>query len=149
MGLYLEDFEIGRTLTTRARTVGEGDVTLFAGLVGDHNPLHVDEEFARASGYGGRIAHGPLTLAMAIGLVSQLNLIDGTTTGLLGLEWSFAAPVRLGTTVHARVTALDARPSRSRAGEGVLTLGIDVLDARGAKLQHGRMTLMMLRRPPP
>ena len=55
MGLYLEDFEINATRRTRGRTIGEGDVTLFAGLVGDYNPLHVDEEFAKYSTFGTRV----------------------------------------------------------------------------------------------
>ena len=52
MGLYLEEFEIGKTLTTRGRTVGEGDISVFAGLVGDHNPLHVDDTPEALPGHG-------------------------------------------------------------------------------------------------
>jgi acyl dehydratase len=56
-GLYLEDFELNRTQRTRGRTIGEGDVSPFAGLVGDYNPLHVDEDYSRQEGlFGGRVA---------------------------------------------------------------------------------------------
>ena len=98
MGLYLEDFELNATRRTGGRTIGEGDVSLFAGLVGDHNPLHVDEEFSRQSIFGSRVAHGPLVLSTAIGLMSQLNWIDGTALGLLGVSWEFHAPVKFGDT---------------------------------------------------
>jgi len=147
MGLYLEDFELDRTLTTNARTVGEADVTLFAGLAGDFNPLHVDAEFAGKTAFGGRIAHGPLVLAMAIGLMAQLNLIDGTALALLDLKWEFKAPVKLGDTVRARVTPVAKRPSRT-AGRGVLTLRFDVENQRGETVQTGAITLLMKTRPP-
>lgn len=142
MGLHLEDFELDRTLTTRARTVGEGDVSLFAGLVGDHNPLHVDEEFCRGTPYGGRIAHGPLTMSMAIGLMSQLNLVDGTALGLLGVGWDFQGPVRIGDTIHARVTPVEKRPSQ-KGGRGIVKLGFEVVNQRGEVVQTGFMTLLM------
>jgi len=142
VGLYLEEFELGRPLTTRARTVGEGDISLFAGLVGDFNPLHVDEDFSRGTRYGGRIAHGPLTMSMAIGLMSQLNLVDGTALGLLNVGWDFQRPVRIGDTIHARVTPIEKRASR-QAGSGVLKLGFEVVNQRGEVVQSGAITLLM------
>ena len=146
MGLYLEDFDINVTQQTRGRTIGEGDVSLFAGLVGDFNPLHVDEAFCRETPYGGRIAHGPLSLSVAIGLMSQLNWIDGTALGLLGLSWDFQAPVRLGDTIYARATPLEARPSRT-PGRGVLKIGFEVINQRAEKVQSGTIALLMRRRP--
>src|SRR5262249_36158118 len=146
LGLYLEDFEIDRTHRTRGRTVGEGDVSLFAGLVGDHNPLHVDEEFSRNSIFGGRVAHGPLVLSSVIGLMSQLNWIDGTALGLLSVSWDFKAPVKLGDTISAKVTPLDARPTRT-PGRGVLKIGFEVLNQREETVQVGSITLLMQRRP--
>ena len=145
MGLYYEDFEPDRPVVTRGRTVGEGDITLFAGLVGDHNPLHVDEHYCASTPYKGRIAHGPLTLAMAIGLMSQQNLIDDTTTGLLGLSWSFAAPVKIGDTIHAVVTLASKRPTKDPL-RGIVVLHLDVKNNTGKSVQTGEMTLMMKRR---
>jgi acyl dehydratase len=146
LGLYLEDFEINRTRRTRGRTVNEGDVSLFAGLVGDHNPLHVDEEFSRKNIFGGRVAHGPLVLSSAIGLMSQMNWIDGTAMGLLGVTWEFQAPVKLGDTISADVTPLEARPSK-KAGRGVLKLGFEVLNQREEVVQKGSIVLLMQCRP--
>ena len=146
MGLYYEDFEPGGVIVTRGRTVGEGDITLFAGLSGDFNPLHVDDAFCQETQYKGRIAHGPLTLAMAIGLMSQQNLIDGTTTGLLGLSWSFSAPVAIGDTIHARVSLKSKRPTRDET-RGIVVLHLDVRNQRDVSVQLGELTLMMRIRP--
>jgi acyl dehydratase len=146
MGLYLEDFILDQTLTTHGRTVSEADVSLFAGLAGDFNPLHVDEEFAAQSEFGTRIAHGPLVLAMAIGLMAQRNLIDGTALALLDLKWQFKGPVKLGDTIRARVTPVEKRPTR-KAGRGVLVLRFAVENQRGETAQTGAITLLMKMRP--
>ncbi len=145
MGLYFEDFTPELRVVTRGRTVAEGDITLFAGLVGDFNPLHVDAEYCAGTPFGQRIAHGPLTASMAIGLMSQQNLIDATTMGLLDLHWSFAGPVKIGDTVHAVVTAPERKPSR-KPDRGVVTLRLDVLNQRGEQVQTGHMKLLMKRR---
>jgi len=147
LGLYLEDFELQATRRTRGRTIGEADVSLFAGLVGDHNPLHVDEEFSRQGIFGGRVAHGPLVLSTAIGLMSQLNWIDGTALGLLGVSWEFLGPVKLGDTIAARVTPLEARPSK-KPERGILKIGFEVVNQNEEVDQVGSIVLLMRRRPP-
>jgi len=145
LGLYYEDFEPDRPVLTRGRTVGEGDISLFAGLSGDFNPLHVDDSFCADTPYKGRIAHGPMTLAMAIGLVSQQNVIDGTTTGLLNLNWCFSAPVKIGDTIRACMTLASKRPTRNPA-RGIVVLRLEVLNQDDIVVQVGEMTLMMLRK---
>jgi acyl dehydratase len=142
MGLYLEEFTLNRPLTTRGRTVSEADIVTFAGISGDWNPLHVDEEFSKTAGYGGRIAHGPMSMSMAIGLMAQQNLIDGTALGLLGLQWDFKGPVRIGDTIHAVVTPVEKRPTQ-KPGRGIIALRFEVKNQHGALIQEGTATLLM------
>src|SRR2546422_5051825 len=65
---YFDDIKVGDRSRSQARTITEADVVHFAMLSGDWNPLHTDEEFARASPYGRRIAHGLLGVTVASGL---------------------------------------------------------------------------------
>ena len=64
-GRYFEEFTVGEVLVTGRRTIDGGDVSRFAGLTGDFNPLHIDAEFARTTPFGERVAHGILTLAVS------------------------------------------------------------------------------------
>ena len=66
---WFEDFEPGDVMTTRGRTVDIGDITNYAGLTGDHYQLHTDAAFMENNRFGQRIAHGPLTFSLAVGLV--------------------------------------------------------------------------------
>lgn len=141
MGLVYEEFALDQVWVTQARTVTEGDIALFCGLSGDFNPLHSDEEFCRSTPFGTRIAHGPLGLSMAIGLMSQLNLINGTAMALLNLNWDFRGPVKPGDTIHARVTTAAVR--RAGSGNGVVTLRFEVINQSAAVVQDGTATLLM------
>ena len=68
-GLYWEEWEIGAEFESPARTVTEADIVMYAGLSGDYNPLHINEEYAKQTQFGGRIAHGPLVYGIAPGLL--------------------------------------------------------------------------------
>jgi acyl dehydratase len=145
MGLYYEDFEIGKVMRTRGRTIGEADITAFAGLVGDWTPIHVDENFARTTAFGSRIAHGTLTLSIAVGLMAQLNLFDGTVIGLVEMTWSFFDPVRIGDTVYADITAL-AKRTTSKPGRGIIKLEIAVVNQSAVAVCRGIHEVMVLAR---
>lgn len=144
MGKLYDEFTPGRSWTTPGRTVTEADIIGFAGLTGDYNPLHVDEVFAAATGFGGRIAHGPMGIGMAFGLASRLDLIDGTAVALLGVQWDFRAPVRAGDTLYADITVREARPTK-RADQGVVTLAFTILNQQGMVVQDGVARLLMRR----
>ena len=87
-GLYWEDWEIGQEFVSPARTITEADIVMFAGLSGDYNPLHINEEYCKTTQFGTRIAHGPLIYAIAAGLVFQLHLYDDTLIAFLGFDSS-------------------------------------------------------------
>lgn len=133
---------IGQTVTTPARTIGEGDVTLFAGLVGDYTPIHVDETFAAASPHGARIAHGPHSMATAIGLATQTGLFGERVIGMVNISWDFAGVVKLGDTIRAQVTVESVRPT-SKPGRNLGTFAFDVMNQRAETIQRGRMLVLL------
>ncbi len=106
-GLYFEDMSVGLT-GTYSKTVSDADIVLFASITGDTNPLHLDEEFAAASRFKGRIAHGMLTASLISTVLG--TKMPGPGAVYLKQSLEFLAPVRIGDTVRARatVTSLDA-----------------------------------------
>jgi len=147
-GRFFEDFAVGESFTTRARTITEADIVAFAGLSGDYNPLHTDEEFARTTPYGKRIAHGLLGLSVHSGLSQGLGITEGTTLAFLGLSWSFKAPIFIGDTLHVVQTVEEMRET-SRPERGIIVFGCRVVNQRGEDVQTGTKTLMIRRRPAP
>lgn len=99
-GYFLEDLETGME-SVYAKTVTDSDITMFADVSGDTNPVHMDEEFASKTPFGGRIAHGMLS-------ASFISTVFGTQMpgpGCIYLSQSlrFKAPVKIGDHVEARV----------------------------------------------
>jgi 3-hydroxybutyryl-CoA dehydratase len=95
-----------------SKTVTETDVVLFAGITGDFNPAHVNEVEARASRFGGRIAHGMLSAGF-ISAVLGMRL-PGPGSIYLSQSLKFTAPVRIGDTVTARVEVVEVVKRRVR-----------------------------------
>ena len=142
-GWYLEDFEIGKTYRSAARTVTEADVVNFAGLSGDFNPLHMDEEYAKnESMFGKRIAHGMLGAVWMTGMSNQMGMFAGTTIAFLELTIRYVAPLEIGATVHLEFTPTEVRHS-SKPGRGVLFLDANLVDADGKVITQCRWNLMM------
>lgn len=133
---------VGEVFLTPGRTIGEGDINLFAGLVGDFTPVHVDDQFARQTPYGRRIAHGPHGLAAAIGLFTQTGAMGPRVVGLLNLNWDFSAPILLGDTIRARVVVEELRPT-SKPERHVGTFAFEVLNQQDAVVQRGRMKVLL------
>ena len=111
-GHDIEDLQVGMT-ASYAKTVTEADIVLFAGVSGDNNAVHTNEEFARTTPFGGRIAHGFLTASVISAAVA--NRLPGPGTVYLGQQLRFRAPVRPGDTVHATVTVKSVDLAKARA----------------------------------
>ena len=96
-----------------SKTISESDVYTFAGITGDLNPAHVNEEYARQSRFGGRIAHGLLSAGLISAAIAMK--LPGPGTIYLGQTIKFLAPVRIGDTVTATVKVLSIDAARRRA----------------------------------
>jgi len=145
-GLYFDDFSIGQSWTSPARTITEADLVAFTGISGDFNPLHTDEEFSKNTPFGGRIFHGPGVFAIATGLESRLGIKDGTAIAFLGMNWKIVAPVRIGDTIHVAQKVAAMKASSSKPDRGVVTFDVQVLNQRGEVCQEGQWLVMFRRR---
>ncbi|MFQ5460121.1 MAG: MaoC/PaaZ C-terminal domain-containing protein [Anaerolineae bacterium] len=142
LGQYFEEFDPGYHVVSPSRTITEADVCAFAGLSGDYNPLHTDAEFARATPFGTRIAHGMLGLSVATGLAARLGIIDGTAIAFLGLGWKFKKPILLGDTIHA-VMSVTGKKALPRMGGGVVTFDVRVVNHRDDVVQRGQWNILV------
>jgi acyl dehydratase len=112
------------------KTVSESDVYLFAGITGDLSENHVDQQAMQGTEYGGRIAHGMLTLSfMSTGSTRLIERVGGLAVSYGYDRVRFVAPVRFGDTitVHYRVTGVDTERSRSFADVRVTNQHGDVV----------------------
>lgn len=144
MGLHLEDFAAGDVFETASRTIAADDITAFAELTGDKNPLHTDPSFAAETPYGQIIGHGLLGLSALVGLFEDAGIFRGTALAFLGIEdWQFRAPIFVGDTIRGRMTVGDVRRSRSDPSRGIVTRHYELFNQDDVVVQHGTTTVMV------
>ena len=147
--LYFEDLPLDKTFVTAGRTITEADVVAFAGLSGDFNSLHVDETFAAATGFGGRIAHGLLVLSVASGLTTRLPVLHALQPALLGMTdvtCRWLAPTRIGDTIRVELTFIAAQLTRSGT-RGRVTERRVALNQDDVAVLDSQWTLLVATRP--
>jgi acyl dehydratase len=147
--LYFEDLPLDKTFVTAGRTITEADVVAFAGLSGDFNSLHVDETFAAATGFGGRIAHGLLVLSVASGLTTRLPVLQALQPALLGMTdvtCRWLAPTRIGDTIRVELTFTAAQVTRSGT-RGRVTERRVALNQDDVTVLDSQWTLLVATRP--
>lgn len=120
-GYNIEDLQVGMSASV-SKTVTEADIIMFAGVSTDVNPAHIDEEYAKGTQFGGRIAHGMLSASFISAVLA--NKLPGAGTIYLGQTLKFKAPVRIGDTVTATVTVKEVVVEKRRCVlDSVCTVG--------------------------
>jgi 3-hydroxybutyryl-CoA dehydratase len=110
-GKTIDEIKIG-DWAEFAKTVSESDIYQYAGISGDFNPAHVNEDYAKQTFFKTRIAHGMLSA----GFISNVlgNHLPGPGSIYIRQELNFLSPVRIGDTIRARVEIIDITPEKNR-----------------------------------
>ena len=142
MGLYYEDYEIGKQYVSQSRTVTASDVARFAGLSGDFNPLHTDDEFGKTTIFGTRIAHGALGLIISQGLLHLMNFGDGTVIRTTEMTVKYPAPLRIGATVRAILIPEEKIPGPDE-GTGTVKQTVLLVNQDDAVVMESHQTVLV------
>jgi 3-hydroxybutyryl-CoA dehydratase len=106
-GYFYEDLKLGMRGTV-SRTITDTDLRNFSGVTGDTNPMHLNEEFAKQTAFGGCIVHGMLTASLISAVIG--TKMPGPGCIYMSQTLKFTAPVRVGDTVYAVVTVKELQP---------------------------------------
>jgi len=109
-GKSIDEIAMGEKASV-TRTISEADVLQFADLTGDRNPVHIDEEYARQSMFGMRIAHGSFTTALISGVLGMQ--LPGLGTIAYESRCRFRYPVYFGDTITATVEAVEKNQAKN------------------------------------
>ena len=146
-GLYFEEFEIGKKVTSPGRTIAEADILAFAGVSGDFNSIHTDAVYAANTPFGARVAHGLLIMAIVSGLAVRTGIMEGTVIAFREiLGWKFSQPVFIGDSIHVIMEVVEMK-ALPRLGGGSLTLAVDVRNQNDATVMRGKWLVLMQNKP--
>ena len=149
LGYTFADLHVGMAFRSPGRTIGEADLTAFAGLTGDYSELHTSDVYGRNSQFGRRVAHGMLGLAYAHGLMwARTGELRETAIAFLGInEWKFLNPIFVGDTIFVNYRIAELRDSRSRPTQAVATFDVEVVNQDERIVQQGRKALLVSKVP--
>lgn len=110
-GYAFADMKVGMA-AVYSRTITDTDLRNFSGVSGDTNPMHLNEEYARSTVFGGCIVHGMLTASLLSTVIG--TRLPGPGCIYVSQTLRFRAPVRVGETVYARATVMELQPEKHR-----------------------------------
>lgn len=136
-----DELAVGDTFESGGRTVTQAEVSMFAGVSGDFNQIHMNHQLASEGPFRQPIAHGLLVLSIASGL--GIYSPKTQTVAFLSIEnWEFLKPVFFGDTIFVRNTVQALEP-RSRGRRGIVTWTKQVLNQKGQVVQQGTTKIMI------
>lgn len=141
---FFDQLEVGETHETPGITVTDWHVMNFAAVSMDYFELHTNEEYARETEFGRRVAHGLLGLAIADGLKHRSSF-QVQAIASLNWSWNFRGPIHVGDTIRARLRVTEMRPSKSKLDRGIVTVEYEVLNQRDEVVQNGQNKVMVKR----
>lgn len=124
--------------TTHTRTITEADIVKFAEVSGDYNPVHLDEEFARKTMFGGKIAHGVIAISLISAAVARL---PGLVI-LVSHSSRFLRPVKIGDTITATAEVVD-----TRRDQGTVRLKTTCANQDGKRVVEGETEVRIYEAP--
>jgi acyl dehydratase len=144
---YLEDFQIGETFHSPAKTMSDAHFVCFAGLTGDQHPIHYDDAYAKTTRFGQRVAHGLLLTAMtAVGASTLSSLLEGSIVAFVEQSVRFLKPVFIGDTITPELEVSEVLP---KTNVGLLRLTTRVTNQRGEIVLEGMHAYLIQKRPQP
>lgn len=142
--LFYDDLNVGDEHQSTGRTVTETDVVNFAGLSGDFNNMHIDEEFAKKTVFTTRVAHGLCVLSIASGLWFTMPRL--ATIAFMGLEdWRFSGAVKFGDTILIKRKLVEKREHK-RPNMGFLVFEVNVHNQNDEIIQKGKWVILVQRK---
>ncbi|MEO8142941.1 MAG: MaoC family dehydratase [Betaproteobacteria bacterium] len=145
-GRYFEDFEVGATYEHRpGRTISEADNTWFTLLTMNTHPIHFDAEYAKHSEFGRPLVVSTLTLSVLVGM----SVSDVSQKAIANLGWekiTLPLPVFIGDTLYAESTVLAKRESKSRPGQGIVTIRTVGRNQRKEVVCEFERTMLVMKR---
>lgn len=145
--VYWEDLAVTERVTGPGVTITDSHLVQWAGLTGDWVSLHLDAQYAAALPFGERIAHGPLTMSLSLGLLTQTGIF-GNVSAWLGVDQVRALkPVLIGDTVHPEAQLVLSRESK-RPDVGIWTFDYRTLNQHDELVMTFSGSFMVTRRRP-
>jgi acyl dehydratase len=142
---WFEDFTVGDRFASPSKTLTDAHFLFFAGMTGDAHPIHYDDEYAKGTRFGRRLAHGLLLTSLtAVGASTLAPIIEASIVAFLEQRTRFRAPAFIGDTLKPahEVVALERRRSA-----GLLTQRVTLTNQRGETVLEGEHRYLIAYRP--